>query len=96
MRHKVEEKGRKNEEEGGKGWRWRTSCSVLFGVAVGEGDVFVVSSHEKKMEEQEQWAREEEEQTMRHEVERRDAKSRVREVWDGNGEPCAQRCWDWG
>ncbi len=69
MRLKVEEEGRKIEGEGGAGWRWGTLCSALLGVAVGGGDIFILSSHGKKIEEQEQWAREEEEQTMRRKVE---------------------------
>ncbi len=45
MRHEVEENGRKIEGEAG--WRWQggTSCSASSGVAVGEGDMFVMSSH---------------------------------------------------
>ncbi len=39
MRREVEEEGRKIKGEGGAGWQWRTSCSALLGVAVGEGDV---------------------------------------------------------
>ncbi len=69
MRRKVEEEGRKIEREGGVGWRWGTLCSVSLGVGVGEGDMFVPSSHGKKMKEREQWAREEEEWMMRREVE---------------------------
>ncbi len=53
MRHKVEEERRKIKGEGGAGWGWGTLCSVSSGVAVGEGDMFVASSHRKKMEEQE-------------------------------------------
>jgi hypothetical protein len=68
MRRKVEEEGRKIKGEGGAGWQWETSCSVLLGVAVGEGDMFIASSHGKKMKEQEQWAREEEERIMRCKV----------------------------
>jgi hypothetical protein len=39
--------------EGGVGWQWGTSCSALSGVAVGGGDMFVPSSHGKRLEEQE-------------------------------------------
>jgi hypothetical protein len=46
-----------------------TLCSVLPREVVGEGDMFIASSHRKKMEEQEQWASEEEERTMRCKVE---------------------------
>ncbi len=38
----------------------------ILGSGGGEGDMFVVSSHGKKMEEWKQWAREEEERMMRH------------------------------
>jgi hypothetical protein len=69
MRREVEEEGCKIEGEGGVGRRWGTLCSASSGVAVGEGDMFVASSHRKKMEEQERWAREEDERTMRREVE---------------------------
>ncbi len=69
MRCKVEEEGCRIEGGAGWQWRWGTSCSVSLGVAVGDGDVFVAISHGKKIEEREQWAREEEEQTMRCKVE---------------------------
>ena len=39
--------------EGGVGWQWDTLCSALSGVAVGEWDMFVTSSHGKRLEEQE-------------------------------------------
>ncbi len=39
--------------EGGVGWQWGTLCSVLSGVLVGEGDMFVASSHGKRLEERE-------------------------------------------
>ncbi len=76
MRGKVEEEGHEIKEEGGAGWQWGTSCSVLLGVAVGERDMFVASSQGKKMEEQESWAREEEERTMRCKVEKEGHKIR--------------------
>jgi hypothetical protein len=41
------------------------------------------------------WAREEEKQMMSCRWRRRDAKSREREGQDGDGEPCAWRCWEW-
>ncbi len=69
MRCKVEEEGCKIEGEGGAGWQCGTLCSVLLGVVVGEGDMFVASSHRKKMKEQEQWEREEKEGMMRCKVE---------------------------
>ncbi len=69
MRRKVEEEGCKFEGEGGAGGQWGTSYPVLLGVVVREGDMFVASSHGKKMKEQEQWARKEEEWTMRRKVE---------------------------
>jgi hypothetical protein len=39
--------------EGGVGWQWGTLCSASSGVAVGGGDMFVTSSHGKRLEEQE-------------------------------------------
>jgi hypothetical protein len=48
-------------------WRW-SERQRLLGWQWGKG-MFVVSSHGKKMEERQQWAREEEERTMRCEVE---------------------------
>jgi hypothetical protein len=39
--------------EGGVGWQWGTLCSALSGVAVGEGDMIVASSHGKRLEERE-------------------------------------------
>ncbi len=39
MRRKVEEEGSKIEGEGGAGWQWGTSCSLLPELAVGEADV---------------------------------------------------------
>jgi hypothetical protein len=68
----------------------------VLGSGGGEGNMFLVSSHGKKMEERKQWVREEEERTMRHEV--KEEGRREREGWVGNGEPCAQycqECW-WG
>ncbi len=53
MGGEVDEEGCKIEGEGGYGWQWGTLCSALLGLAVGEGDMFVASSHEKKMEERE-------------------------------------------
>jgi hypothetical protein len=49
MRCKVEEEGRKIEGGVGWQWQWGTLCSALLGVAVGEEDMFVASSHRKKM-----------------------------------------------
>jgi hypothetical protein len=51
MRCKVEKEGREIEGVGGVGWQWGTLCSALLGVAVGDGVMFVASSHIKKMEE---------------------------------------------
>jgi hypothetical protein len=65
----------------------------ILGIGGGEGDMFVASSHGKKMEEQKQWVREEEERTMRHKV--KEEGRREREGWVGNGEPCAQHCQEW-
>jgi hypothetical protein len=53
MRREIKEEGREIKGEGGVGWRWGTSCSASVGGALGEGDMFVASSHGKKMEERE-------------------------------------------
>jgi hypothetical protein len=66
MRCEVEEEGRKIKGEGGAGWQWGTSCSASLGVAVGERDVVCKPPQKKRWRRGKQWAREEEEWTMRH------------------------------
>jgi hypothetical protein len=55
--------------------------------------MFVTGFDRKKIEEQEQWARDEEEQT-RCKEEEEDAKSRERRGSDGDGESRARCCWE--
>jgi hypothetical protein len=53
----------------------------VLGSGSGEGDMFIVSSHGKKMKEQKWWVREEKERTMRHKV--KEEGRREREGWVG-------------
>jgi hypothetical protein len=77
--------GMRNQGRGRGGMAMGNLMLSILGRGGGEGDMFIASSHGKKMEERKQWVREEEEQTMRHEV--KEEGRREREGWVGKWWP---------